>query len=214
MPDIDRKNTLRHRFRGFYPVTVDVETAGFNSQTDALLEVAVNTISMNESGWLQPEKVMHFHIVPFEGSILREEALAFTGIDPDSALRGAISEKEALTLIFKMISEGLKSNGCNRAVMVAHNASFDLGFIKAAARRAKISRNPFHPFVTLDTATLSGLALGQTVLAKSCAMVGLDFDSKQAHSALYDSERTAMLFCEIVNRWKELGGWPPKLKNK
>jgi ribonuclease T len=214
MHDIDKKNTLRHRFRGFYPVTVDVETAGFNAQTDALLEIAVSTLKMDESGWLKPEKTIHFHIVPFEGSIIRAEALAFTGIDPDSALRGAISEKEALTLIFKIISEGIKSSRCNRAIMVAHNAAFDLGFIKSAAKRAKMSRNPFHPFVTLDTATLSGLALGQTVLAKSCATAGLDFDSKQAHSALYDSERTAMLFCEIVNRWKKLGGWPPELKSK
>ena len=85
---------------------------------------------------------------------------------------------------------------------------FDHSFMMAAAERASLKRNPFHPFATFDTAALAGLALGQTVLSKACQTAGMDFDSTQAHSALYDTERTAVLFCEIVNRWKRLGGWP------
>ena len=53
------------------------------------------------------------------------------------------------------------------------------------------------------------LALGQTVLAKACQSARIPFDNKEAHSALYDTERTTELFCHIVNRWKSLGGWPP-----
>ena len=93
--------------------------------------------------------------------------------------------------------------------MVAHNATFDHSFTMTAAERAGLKRNPFHPFVTFDTAALSGLALGQTVLSKACIAAGMPFDGAQAHSALYDTEQTAQLFCEIVNRWKRLGGWPP-----
>ncbi|WP_213989629.1 ribonuclease T [Sodalis sp. dw_96] len=215
MAEIDDVNSLRGRFRGFYPVVIDVESAGFNAATDALLEIAAITLNMDEQGWLVPDQSMHFHVEPFPGSLLQPEALAFNGIDPSNPLRGAISEYEALHEIFKMVRKGIKDQGCNRAIIVAHNAGFDHGFLMAAAERANLKRNPFHPFATFDTAALSGLVLGQTVLAKACAAGGIEFDSRQAHSALYDTERTAELFCELVNRWKRLGGWPvPPLENE
>lgn len=208
MSDNTQLPGLCDRFRGFYPVVIDVETAGFNAKTDALLEVAAITLKMNADGWLTPDETLQFHIEPFEGAILEPEALAFNGIDPHNPLRGAVSEYEALHAIFKMVRKGIKESGCNRAIMVAHNATFDHSFMMAAAERTSLKRNPFHPFVTFDTAALSGLALGQTVLAKACIAAGIPFDSSQAHSALYDTEQTALLFCEIVNRWKRLGGWP------
>lgn len=208
MSDTAQLTGLCDRFRGFYPVVIDVETAGFNASTDALLEIAAITLKMDADGWLTADETLHFHVEPFEGAILQPEALAFNGIDPSNPLRGAVSEYEALHAIFKMVRKGIKDSGCNRAIMVAHNATFDHGFMMAAAERAGLKRNPFHPFVTFDTAALSGLALGQTVLAKACIAAGFPFDSSQAHSALYDTEQTAQLFCEIVNRWKRLGGWP------
>ncbi|MGO4999578.1 ribonuclease T [Oceanisphaera sp. W20_SRM_FM3] len=199
---------LNERFRGYYPVVIDVETGGFNAKTDALLEIAAITLKMDKNGWLVPDQTFHFHVAPFEGANLEPAALAFTGIDPHSALRGAVSEREALEQIFKGIRKGLKANNCQRAIMVAHNASFDHGFVMAAAERTDMKRNPFHPFATFDTAALAGLALGQTVLAKACKTAGIKFDNKEAHSALYDTQKTTELFCLIVNRWKALGGWP------
>ncbi|OOE36918.1 ribonuclease T [Salinivibrio kushneri] len=202
-------NSLKARFRGYFPVVVDVETAGFNAQTDALLEICAVTLKMDEQGWLMPDKKRHFHVTPFEGANLEPAALEFTGIrDPYSPLRGAVDEGEALREIFKLIRKEQKAAECQRTIMVAHNANFDHSFVMAAAERAKLKRNPFHPFATFDTAALSGLALGQTVLAKACQTAQIPFDNKEAHSALYDTERTAELFCEIVNRWKRLGGWP------
>lgn len=208
MADTNTKNCLSERFRGFYPVVIDVETAGFDPRTNALLEIAAFTLKMNEQGWLIPDQSLHFHVTPFEGSVLSPEALAFNGIDPHNPLRGAVSEYDALHAIFKMVRKGIKDQSCNRAIVVAHNAAFDHGFLMAAAERAGLKRNPFHPFATFDTAALSGLVLGQTVLAKACITAGIPFDSTQAHSALYDTERTTVLFCELVNRWKKLGGWP------
>jgi len=208
MSDTAQLTGLSDRFRGFYPVVIDVETAGFNARTDALLEIAAITLKMDEQGWLSIDEKHHFHVEPFEGAVLQPEALAFNGIDPHNPLRGAVSEYDALHAIFKAVRKGMKDSGCNRAIMVAHNATFDHSFMMAAAERASLKRNPFHPFVTFDTAALSGLALGQTVLAKACIAAGIPFDSAQAHSALYDTEQTALLFCEIVNRWKRLGGWP------
>lgn len=201
-------NGLCDRFRGFYPVVIDVETAGFNAKTDALLEIAAITLKMDEQGWLMPDETLHFHVEPFEGANLQPEALAFNGINPHDLERGAVSEYDALHAIFKMVRKGMKESDCSRAIMVAHNATFDHSFTMTAAERAGLKRNPFHPFVTFDTAALSGLALGQTVLSKACIAAGMAFDGAQAHSALYDTEQTAQLFCEIVNRWKRLGGWP------
>ncbi|HIF9257424.1 TPA: ribonuclease T [Photobacterium damselae] len=202
-------NNLKSRFRGYFPVVIDVETAGFNAQTDALLEICAVTLKMDDDGWLHPATTLHFHVTPFEGAILHKEALEFNGIrDPFSPLRGAVSEETALKEIFKQIRKEQKNADCSRAIMVAHNANFDHSFVMAAAERAKLKRNPFHPFATFDTAALSGLALGQTVLAKACQTANIPFDNKEAHSALYDTERTAELFCKIVNKWKALGGWP------
>jgi len=209
------KSLFAQRFRGYFPVVVDVETAGFNAQTDALLEIAATTLSLNEEdGTFSLDETVHFNVDPFEGANLEKAALEFTGIDPTNPLRGAVDEKTALTGVFKVIRKKMKAAGCQRAVMVAHNAAFDLGFVNAATERCSIKRSPFHPFVSFDTTTLSGLALGQTVLAKACIAAGIEFNNNEAHSALYDTEKTAELFCYIVNIWKNLGGWPLAIIDK
>lgn len=199
---------LKDRFRGYYPVVIDVETAGFNPKTDALLEMAATTLKMDQDGWMSIDQTIHFHVEPFEGANIEKAAIEFNGIDPFNPLRGAVSEHDALHETFKIIRKGMKAEDCNRAIVVAHNATFDHSFIMAASERASLKRNPFHPFATFDTAALSGLALGQTVLAKACRAAEIPFDNDEAHSALYDTERTAELFCYIVNKWKALGGWP------
>ncbi|MWN90541.1 ribonuclease T [Gilliamella sp. Pra-s65] len=199
---------LCERFRGFYPVVIDIETSGFDPKLNAILEIAAITLKMTPDGWLEPDQSLQFNVNPFDGAILEPAALAFNGIDPSNPLRAAVDERQALDEIFKMIRTGIKDSGCTRAVIVAHNAHFDHSFLMAAAERSEIKRNPFHPFATFDTASLSGLMFGQTVLAKACQMAQITFDHKQAHSALYDTQKTAILFCKIVNRLKSLGGWP------
>ena len=197
------------RFRGYFPVVIDVETAGFNAQTDALLEIAASTLTLDETtGLLSLDETIQFNVEPFEGANLEESALAFTGIDPTNPLRGAVDEKTVLTSIFKLVRKKMKVAGCQRAIIVAHNAAFDLGFLNAATQRCHIKRSPFHSFVSFDTTTLAGLALGQTVLAKACNTANITFNNNEAHSALYDTEKTAELFCFIVNKWQQLGGWP------
>ncbi len=116
----------------------------------------------------------------------------------------AIAEKTALQEIFKPIKEAVKRNECTRAILVGHNPAFDLSFLNAALHRSNIKRSPFHPFSSFDTATLGGLAYGQTVLAKAAKKAGLAWDNDKAHSALYDAQQTAELFCRIVNRWQTL----------
>lgn len=201
---------LSDRFRGYYPVVIDVETAGFNAQTDALLEIAAVTVAMDEHGDLKPDQSIFFNVKPFEGANLERSALDFTGIDPYHPLRDDVTEADALKDIFKMIRAGMKESGCKRAILVGHNASFDHGFLMAAAERSKNKRNPFHPFSTFDTASLAGLVYGQTVLKKACVYAGIEFSDKEAHNAEYDTLKTAELFCTMVNQWRALGGWPPE----
>ena len=202
------KTPMAERFRGFLPVVVDVETGGFNCATDALLEIAATPILMDHDGQVYLDQTHFFRVEPFDGANIEQAALEFTGIKLDHPLRMAVSEAHALTEIFKHVRKAVKSAGCKRAVLVGHNAFFDLGFVNAAVERTEIKRNPFHPFSCFDTATLGGLAYGQTVLAKACAAAGIDFDGREAHSARYDTEKTAELFCAIVNRWRDMGGWP------
>lgn len=208
LPTDAQRSLLAERFRGFLPVVVDVETGGFEARTDALLEVAAVTLKMNQEGILSRDETFEFHIEPFDGANIEQSALDFTGIDPEDPERESLPEIMAIPEMVTPIRKAIKANGCTRAVMVAHNAHFDLGFINAAMNRCQIKRNPFHPFSCFDTATLSGLAFGQTVLAKACATAGLEFNNAEAHSAAYDAEKTADLFCLIVNKWKDLGGWP------
>jgi len=201
------KSPIAHRFRGYLPVVVDLETGGFNSATDALLEFAAIVIEMDDDGFLMPGERIFYNVEPFEGANIEQSSLDFTGIDPTNPLRGALPEEEILPEAFRAIRKEMRDTGCQRAVMVAHNASFDLGFLMQAAARCEIKRNPFHPFSSFDTATLCGLAFGQTVLAKACAAADIPFDANEAHSAIYDCEKTADIFCNIVNRWRDLGGW-------
>jgi ribonuclease T len=192
------------RFRGFLPVVIDVETGGFVPQTDALLEVAAVMIEMTPLGELRPGATFRYHVQPFHGSRLDPASLAVTGIDPHHPLRPAMPEKEALTQLFREVRREVRERDCTRAVLVGHNASFDLAFLNAAVARTDIKRNPFHPFSSFDTATLGGVAFGQTVLSRAVVAAGLEWDPDAAHSAIYDAEMTAALFCIICNRFRGL----------
>lgn len=203
-PGAARVTEIAARFRGFLPVVVDVETGGFDCQRHALLEIAAVPIEMDASGEVRPGATLHAHVAPFAGAELDQRSLDLTGIDPHNPLRGALSERAALDHIFNGVRQAVREANCNRAILVGHNAGFDLGFLNAAALRVAHKRNPFHPFSSFDTVALAGLAYGQTVLAKAAEAAGLGWDANQAHSAIYDAELTAALFCRIVNRWRAL----------
>jgi ribonuclease T len=194
--------TFATRFRGFLPVVIDVETGGFNAQTDALLEIAAVFIEMHPDGTLARGETHRYHVAPFPGANLEPASLAVTGIDPHHPLRPAIPEEDALQRVFKEVRTAVRNADCTRAVLVGHNASFDLAFLNAAVARTQIKRNPFHPFSSFDTATLGGVAFGQTVLMRATLAAGLEWDTGSAHSAAYDAERSADLFCAVCNQFQ------------
>ena len=213
-PEPKNVHTMEHRFRGYLPVVIDIETGGFNASPDAMLEIAATIIHMDDTGKVYAGDTYSYYVKPFEGANIESASLEFTGIKPDHPLRPSQAETEVLTDLFSHIRKAMKTMSCKRAIIVAHNSTFDQSFLNAATERCDIKRSPFHPFSSFDTASLAGLTLGQTVLAKACFEAGIPFDNDDAHSALYDTKKTADLFCYMVNRWKALGGWPPTGLNK
>lgn len=208
------KSPIAYRFRGYLPVVIDIETGGFNAQTDAMLEIAASILDMDEDGTLSVKKTFAFDVEPFDGANLNRESLEFTGIDPFDPKRAAQDENDVLAELFRVVRREVKDTGCKRAIVVAHNASFDHQFLNAAITRCKSKRSPFHPFSSLDTATLAGFAYGHTVLAQACRIANIPFDPQSAHSAYYDAEVTAQLFCQMVNQWRDLGGWDRALQGQ
>jgi ribonuclease T len=204
MPEQSPAPRVGHRFRGFLPVVVDVETGGFNNQTDALLEVAAVILGVDENGLLVPRQTVFSHIEPFPGANMEKASMEVNGIKVDNPLRLAKKEADALGYIFKPIRQAVSEQGCTRAILVGHNAHFDLGFMNAAIARTGVKRSPFHPFSAFDTVSIAGAMLGQTVLAKALVAAGLPYDTREAHSAIYDAERTADLFCLLVNKMRPL----------
>jgi ribonuclease T len=197
---------IADRFRGFLPVIVDIETGGFNAKTDAMLEIAACIVCMDDFGRLKIAETISADIEPFHGSRIEPSSLEFTGIDLNDPDRNPVVEREAIRSICLPVRKELRATECQRAILTGHNPAFDLSFFNAAIDRINYKRNPFHPFSTFDTATLGGLAFGQTVLARAVQAAGIEWDESAAHSAEYDAVKTAELFCAIVNRWKILTG--------
>ena len=196
--------SLAARFRGFMPVVIDIETGGFDANRHAILEMAAVFLDLDEDG-LRIAGSWQQAVSPRAGSAMEEASLKVTGIDPT---RPAMPEDEVLAELFSLVRRLQREAECQRSVMVAHNAAFDMGFLNAAIARHNIKRAPFHPFTFIDTASIAALSVGHTVLREACNRAGIEFDTEQAHGALYDAERTAELLCWSVNRWDaECGTW-------
>ena len=195
---------MSERFRGYLPVVVDVETGGFDWNRHALLEIAVQPVDLDENGLLVPGDTASAHLIPAPGLLIDPKSLQITGIDLDHPFRLAKEERDALEHVFAAVRAAVRKHDCQRAILVGHNAHFDLNFLNAAAARTQHKRNPFHPFSVFDTVSLAGVAYGQTVLARAVHAAGLSWNSEEAHSAVYDTERTAELFCKIVNAWPRM----------
>jgi ribonuclease T len=195
---------MSERFRGYLPVVVDVETGGFDWNRHALLEIAVQAIDLDDNGRLVPGDLASAHLIPAPGTEIDPKSLQITGIDLDHPFRLAKPERDALDHVFAAVRAAVRKHDCQRAILVGHNAHFDLNFLNAAVARTQHKRNPFHPFSVFDTVTLAGVAYGQTVLARAAIAAGIPWNGEEAHSAVYDTERTAELFCKIVNAWPQM----------
>jgi len=191
---------LKERFRKFLPVVVDLETGGFDSKKNAILEIAIQLIDEEDSRLVLGES-HRFHIEPFENLIVDKDALEFLKLDLNHPLRVAVEERFALQEIFKIINKQKNKYECSRAILVGHNAFFDHSFLLEACLRNSIKKSPFHPFSLIDTVSLGVLATKQTVLARICNELDISYDNEEAHSAAYDAMVTAQVFCKIINNF-------------
>lgn len=207
-PCLNPPYQMRDRFRTFLPVVVDVETGGFNASTDALLEVCMITLQINEKGELIPKEQFSVNIRPFPNSNIERANIDFLGIDPFDESRNLVDEDPAMRPMFKAIAKEVKAQACTKAILVGHNGSFDLRFLNAVAARINYKRNPFHPFSVIDTASLGALVIGQTVLSRACLASGISFREEHAHSAIYDTQKECELFCSMYNKFTRFAGLP------
>ena len=191
---------LKNRFRKYLPVVVDIETGGFDPETNAILEIAITLIEQEDDDFIVGETFRH-HIKPFKDLIVEDESLEFTKIKLDHPLRNAVSEIDAFQDLFKIINKTRNKYECSRAILVGHNAHFDHSFLTASYKRNNIKKTPFHKFSVIDTVSLGVLATGQTVLARICDELDIAYDNEEAHSAAYDTIVTAKVFCSIVNKF-------------
>jgi ribonuclease T len=185
---------------------LDLETGGFDHQANPILELACSFLQMEDDRLLIKGQES-WNVEPVEGLVIEPASLKVTGIDLEDPSRDAMDEETVLREFFSLVRSEMKLYGCHRAILVAHNASFDQGFLNTACNRWAIKRNPFHPFTTLDTATLGALAYGHTVLREACRRADIEFSEARAHGAAYDADRTAELFCHIVNTWDFQTAW-------
>ena len=189
---------LKDRFRKFLPVVVDLETGGFDAEENPILEIAIQLVDWESNQLVLGDSYRH-HVDPFEGLTLNQESLDFLKLDLSHPLRVSVDEKTAITDLFKIINKHKSKYECSRAILVGHNAFFDHSFLLAACKRNNIKKSPFHPFSLIDTVSLGVLATKQTVLARVCKELQVEYDNDEAHSAAYDAKVTAEVFCSIVN---------------
>ncbi len=191
---------MADRFRGFLPVVVDLETGGFDPDVHAILEIAAVQLRFHRER-IEPDRQWQQAVEPFPGARVEDASLKVTGIDLEDPNRRAAPENLAVKGLFREVRRAVREAGCTRAILVAHNAAFDQQFLSNAVARQQIKRSPFHPFSFIDTASLAAVTYGHTVLSEACARAQIEFEPAKAHNALYDAQRTAELFCAIVNAW-------------
>ena len=136
-----KKTKMSQRFDGYLPVVVDVETSGVDPTKNGLLELAAVSVDFNQDDVLEVNKETYSaHVTLFDGAKVDQQALQINKIDPDHPFRFAISEEQMLKELFEYVNTALKQTGCRRALLVGHNAHFDLSFLQAAMKRCKVKK--------------------------------------------------------------------------
>lgn len=113
-------------------IVFDLETTGLYAANDRITEIGAVRVRGGEV-------IEEFDVLVNPERPIPEKIVKLTGIT-DDMVRGAAKEHEALTAFYAFC-------GAENAVLVAHNAPFDTGFLKAAAARCGL---PYH-FSHIDT---------------------------------------------------------------
>jgi len=166
-------------------VVFDIETTGFSPVNNRIIEIGAVKVKGGEiadkfSAFVNPDVP-----IPFEIEKL-------TGIN-DSMVKDA-------PYIEQVLPEFLSF--CEGAVLVAHNAGFDMSFIKENALRQGI----FRKFTCVDTLGIARILLphqGKHTLDAVAKAMGVSLENH--HRAVDDAQATAEIFVKFIPLLKEAG---------
>ena len=164
-------------------VVFDIETTGFSATSDRIIEIGAVKVKAGEitdyySTFVNPEVP-----IPFEITNL-------TSITDDMVM-------DAQT-IDKVLPEFLEFVG--DAALVAHNAGFDVGFIKENAKRLGLN----HKYTYLDTVALARVLLPTLGKFKlNIVAKALNISLENHHRAVDDAKATAEIFVKFIEMLKE-----------
>ena len=166
-------------------VVFDIETTGFSAVNDRIIEIGAVKVENGEivdrySTFVNPERP-----IPFEIEKL-------TGINDGMVVDAAVIED--------ILPEFLAfSEDC---IMVAHNAEFDMSFIKENCRRMNLLRK----FTVVDTLAMARSMLPDLKNYKLDTVVeAVGGTLENHHRAVEDAESTADIFVKFVARLKGMG---------
>ena len=164
-------------------IVFDTETTGLDNQQDRVIEIgAVELENRFPTG-----RSFHVYLNP-QGRPIHPDAERVHGISADF-----LKDKP----VFSDIAGDFDAF-CDGAVLVAHNATFDMGFINA--ERARLGQGPVDPALVIDSLAIARRRhpLAQNSLDALCKRYGIDNSHRTKHGALLDAELLAEVYIELV----------------
>lgn len=164
-------------------IIFDTETTGLESKVDRVIEIGgIELINHFPTG-----RFIHLYINP-EDRKVHPDALAVHGITDEFLL-----DKPKFADVVAQIRDFFEG-----ARWVAHNATFDMGFINAEFARLGIE--PVPPELVTDTLSLARRKhpMGPNSLDALCRRYGVDNSRRDKHGALLDSELLAEVYIEMI----------------
>jgi DNA polymerase-3 subunit epsilon len=164
-------------------IIFDTETTGLESRVDRIIEIGgVELINNFPTG-----KTLHLYINPGDRKV-HPDALAVHGITDDF-----LKDKPRFGDVAQQILEFFDG-----AKWIAHNATFDMGFINAELER--IGFPPVQPDRVVDTLSMARRKhpMGPNSLDALCRRYGVDNGHRTKHGALLDSELLAEVYIEMT----------------
>ncbi|RIY32427.1 hypothetical protein CJP74_04660 [Psittacicella melopsittaci] len=196
---------MAKRFRGFYPLVVDIETTGIDYKENSIIQIAAVALTFDKDLNLVPYAELKLNVHPLAGKKINPDSIAITKINPFDYQRKAVDLSTALTALCKFARGAQKAHNCKRTVLTAHNVDFDKSFIYHYLEQCKVKRIPFHPFTAFDTSVLGAVFLGESRLKVAINKLPNEtFDTSKAHDALFDAHECAKLFAYCVDSSKEM----------
>jgi len=164
-------------------IIFDTETTGLDNRLDRIIEIG--GIELNNH--FPTGRTLHIYINPGDQKV-HPDALAVHGIT-DEFLRDKKPFADVVEEIIEFFGD---------AKWIAHNATFDMGFINAEL--ARLSMPPILPERVVDTLSLARRKhpMGPNSLDALCRRYGIDNSHRTKHGALLDSELLAEVYIEMI----------------